>query len=118
MRRHPMFTAIAVLTLALGIGANSALFSFVNAVLLQPMPYPGSERLVRIWSSTANNPRATTALPDYREWRNRSRSFEEIGAYHAFAYNLTGLDRPERLQAARVTASVWSVLGIQPLMGR
>lgn len=118
VRRNPMFTAIAVLTLALGIGANSALFSFVHAVLLEPLPYPRSERLVRVWSSSANNPRGTTALPDYREWRNRSRSFEEIGAYHFIAYNLTGLDRPERLQATRVTASVWTVLGIQPLIGR
>src|SRR5262249_44734751 len=74
MRHHPGFATVAVLTLALGAGANSALFSLVNIVLIQPLPYPDSASLVRIWSSTANAPRAATAIPDYREWRARSHS--------------------------------------------
>jgi hypothetical protein len=85
---------------------------------MQPLPYPDVNSLVRIWSSTVNAPRAATATLDYREWRTRSRSFDEIGLYFFQIYNLTGNDRPERLQATRVTASLWAVLGIQPLIGR
>ena len=118
MRHHPGFAAVAVLTLALGAGANSALFSLVNIVLIQPLPYPDSASLVRIWSSTANAPRAATATPDYREWRARSRSFEELGLFAFQTYNFTGDERPERLQAARTTASLWTVLRIQPVIGR
>jgi putative ABC transport system permease protein len=118
MRHNPVFTTVAVLTLALGVGANSTLFSLVNIVLIQPLPYPDSQSLVRIWSSTANAPRAATATPDYKEWRGRSHSFEELGLFTSLTYNLTEGERPERIQAARVTASLWSVLRIQPLMGR
>ncbi len=118
MRQSPLFAAVAVLTLALGVGANSALFSLVNLVLIQPLPYPDASSLVRIWSSTANAPRAATATPDYREWRKRSRSFAEIGLYNFQTYDLTGDGRPEQLQAARITASLWAVLRIQPLIGR
>ena len=118
MRHHPGFAAVAVLTLALGAGANSALFSLVNIVLIQPLPYPDSASLVRIWSSTVNAPRAATATPDYREWRARSRSFEELGLFAFQTYNFTGDERPERLQAARTTASLWTVLRIQPVIGR
>src|ERR1043166_2885222 len=118
MRHNPVFATVAVLTLALGVGANSALFSLVNIVLIQPLPYPDSASLVRIWSSTANAPRAATATPDYREWRARSRSFEELGLFAFQTYNFTGDERPERLQAARTTASLWTVLRIQPVIGR
>jgi predicted permease len=117
-RQNPLFSAVAVLTLALGAGANSALFSLVNTVLIQPLPYRDSASLVRIWSTTANAPRAATATPDYREWRRRSHSFEELGLFSFQTYNLSEGEYPERLQAMRTTASVWSVLQVQPLIGR
>jgi predicted permease len=118
LAHNPTFTAIAVITLALGIGANTALFSVVNAVLIEPLPYPQADRLVRLWTSTKRAPRGSTSLPDYREWRQRNRTFEEMGAYSFASFNFTGAERPERLQGTRVTSSVWSVLRVQPLLGR
>jgi len=119
MRRAPGFTLVAALTLALGIGANTAMFSVVNAVLLRPLPYEDSDRLVRIWSTmaAAGVPRSPSALPDYREWRARNQTFSEMGAYFDGSYNLTGTERPERVQGMRVTASIWSTLGARPAIG-
>jgi putative ABC transport system permease protein len=119
LRRTPTFTLIAVTVLALGIGANTALFSVISGVLLRPLPYPDANRLVRIWSAmpAQGYPRSGTALPDYRTWRAANRSFEEMGASHNTVYNLTGVDPPERLLAARMTASMWQVLRPTPLLG-
>ncbi len=117
--RTPAFTSIAVTALALGIGANTALFSVVSAVLLRPLPYPDANRLVRIWTAmpTKGYPRSGSSLPDYRLWRSQTHAFEEMGASHRTTYNLTGIDRPERLLGARLTASMWAVLQPQPLIG-
>ena len=118
LRRAPGFTAVAVVTLALGIGANSALFSVVSSVLLRPLPFPQPERLVRVWAFVpATNLRRPPALPDYRELRERNGTFAALGAYNPQSYNATGSDRPELLPAFRVTASIWSVLRIEPLHG-
>jgi len=120
LRRNPGFTAVAALTLALGIGGNTAMFSVIHAVLLRPLPYPESERLVRVWTVFPSETvgRAASALPDYRAWRARNRTFAEMGAYHARQYNLTGVDRPDRLEGARLTAGIWSVLEVRPGLGR
>lgn len=118
LRHNPGFATVAVLTLALGMGANTALFSVVHAVVLRPLPYPDSERLVRIWSTTGGLwQRAASALPDYRTWRSESHTFVDIGAYHNTTRNVTGVGTPERLSSTRLTASLWSVLGIQPQLG-
>lgn len=119
LRRTPGFTSIAVTVLALGIGANAALFSVISAVLLRPLPYPDGNRLVRIWTAmpTKGYPRSGSSLPDFRAWRAENHSFEELGASHRTVYNLTGVDRPERLLGARLTASMWAVLQPQPLLG-
>ena len=120
LRRAPGFTIVAVTTLALGIGANTALFSVVSAVLLRPLPYPEPDRLVRVWTAQpeAGLPRSGTALPDYRAWRSGNRTFEDLGAFHFVTYNLTGADGPDVLPAVRMTASLWNVLGHRPLHGR
>lgn len=117
--RTPGFTCVAVLTLALGIGANTAMFSVVHAVLLQPLPFPESDRLVRIWSTMQAQgvPRGPSALPDYRVWRADNHTFLDMGAYLDRAYNLTAVDHPERLQGTRITASIWSVLRARPQLG-
>ena len=121
LRRAPGFTIVAVITLALGIGANTALFSVISAVLLRPLPYPDADRLVRVWTTQPPEngvPRIGSALPDYRVWRSENRTFDDLGAYHFVNYNVTGSDRPERLLATRITASLWPVLQHQPLHGR
>ena len=119
LRRTPAFTCVAVTVLALGIGANTALFSVISAVLLRPLPYAHADRLVRIWSAmpAQGYPRSGSSLPDYRAWRSANHSFEEMGASHNTIYNLTGAERPERLLATRMTASMWRVLRPEPLLG-
>src|SRR5262249_31956995 len=85
LRRTPVFSLVAIAVLALGIGANTALFSVVSAVLLRPLPYPDGDRLVRLWSTGQNHPlpRYGSALPDHRAWRSGNRTFEDIAAYAA-----------------------------------
>jgi putative ABC transport system permease protein len=119
LRRAPVFTAVATVTLALGIGANTALFSVVSGVLLRPLRFPEPDRLVRVWAyAPASSMRFSPSLPDYRELRDRNRTFDELGAYAPGSYSGTGMDRPELLPAVRVTASIWRVLGVAPLHGR
>ncbi len=119
-RRAPGFTVVAVITLALGIGANTALFSVISAVLLRPLPYPEADSLVRVWTSQPHIglPRSATALPDYRAWRDQNRTLTDVGAFHSVTYTVTGTDRPEVLAATRLTATMWSVLRRDPLYGR
>ena len=119
--KKPGFTAIAVLTLALGIGANTAIFSVVDAVLLRSLPYPDAERLVMLWSTMQAQgvPTSGSAMPDYREWRDRSQSFEALGGFYYGDFNLSGANRePARVQGAYVTANLFPVLGIAPALGR
>jgi putative ABC transport system permease protein len=118
--KAPSFTLIAVLTLALGIGANTAIFSVVNTVLLRPLPYPQPERLIRIWraaSSTGLNP-YNLSTPDYREFRDKCRSCEQMGAYYPGSVNLLGRDEPERIPGMKVTANLFPLLQAPPMFGR
>jgi putative ABC transport system permease protein len=126
LRRNPGLAAIGVLTLALGIGANTAIFSVVSAVLLRPLPYPQADRLVLIWTTEPSRgaPISPTAAPDFREWRRQARGFAEMGAYALADLNLGGDaggaagQEPERVQAARVSASLFPTLGVRPARGR
>jgi putative ABC transport system permease protein len=118
LARSPAFAAIAVFTLTLGISATTTVFSVVHAVLLRPLPYSESDRLVAIWSSmpASGFPRSPSALPDYREWRATNHTFDELGAYHGVVFALTG-DRPERVTGSRLSASIWTVLRVPPHIG-
>ena len=118
LRKAPAFTAAAVLTLALGIGANSAIFSVVNAVLLRPLPYPDPDRLVVVWGTYPEFGRTATSLPDFRDWRASATSFAQMAARHGTIFNLTSAGEPVQLSADRVTANFFPTLGVQPALGR
>jgi putative ABC transport system permease protein len=120
LRKSPGFTAVATLTLALGIGANSAIFSVVNAVLLRPLPFKDPERLVRIWGKFEKEgiPKNWISEPELIDLNQMSESFEDIAAYQASGVNLTGNQDPVRVNAAFVNASLFPVLGINAKLGR
>ena len=111
LRRAPAFTAVAVLTLVLAIGANTAIFSAVSAVLLRPLPYPHAERLTAIWGTMSDAPRILLSYPDLLEYRARNRTFDDIGVIRTQSVNLTGGDRPDRLSGTFVTANLLRLLG-------
>jgi putative ABC transport system permease protein len=120
MAKKPGFTFVGVLALALGIGANTAIFSVVKAVLLSPLPYTNPERLVWIWET---NPGADikvedASMPNFNDWRTQSQSFEEMAAFTKWAATLTSDGEPERVPGSIVTSRFFSVLGVQPIMGR
>jgi putative ABC transport system permease protein len=120
LARNPGFASVAVLTLALGIGANSAVFSLVDAVLLRPLAYPEPERLVWLWESNpAQNLPVVAASPaNFADWREQSRSFEILAAWRDVNLTLTGVEIPERVAGARVFPELLAVLGARPALGR
>jgi putative ABC transport system permease protein len=120
LARSPGFTAVAVLTLALGIGANAAIFSVVNAVLLEPLPYRAPDRLVSIYSQFINQgfDHFWISPPEYLELREMAASFEDVGAYRNQAVNVSGRDRPLRVDATFATASTLTTLGVPAERGR
>jgi putative ABC transport system permease protein len=115
--RAPGFTAVALLTLALGIGANTAIFSVVNGVVLKPLPFAEPHRVIRI-HSTRHGDKAAVSAPDFLDWRRDSRSFESMAAYYDGTSNLTGRGDPVRLTVGRVTADFFRVLRAPALVGR
>ena len=121
LRRNPAFSTIALLTLALGIGANTAIFSLVNAWILKPLPYPEPDRLVYLWGTLARHPQARTDVSggDFEDWRAANHVFEELSAFkqYNFALNGTG-DGPAHVEAQRVTANFFRMLRVQPVIGR
>ena len=115
----PGFTAIALLALSLSIGANTAMFSVTSAVLLRPLPYRNADALVKVQTILLESGTAlVSSPPDFYEVRAGQRSFTGVGAYYDHAVVLTGRDQPERLQAAVVSADVFGVLGVSPVLGR
>jgi predicted permease len=122
LRRAPGFTAAAVLTLALGIGANTTMFGIINATLLQRLPFPEPERLAMLWqtSSQDRSSFSIVAMPNYQDWLERSRSFSAIGLQDSAGrgYSVTGQGEGERVPGLRVTASFFQVLGVPPMLGR
>src|SRR5262245_5687057 len=118
LRTHHGFTATAVLTLALGIGANSAVFSVVNAVLLRQLPFREPGRLVAVFSRMTDGDRHPFTLPDFIDFRDRRRTLEGIAAFGTWNPNLTGSGDPERLSGVRVSADLFEVLGVQAIAGR
>jgi putative ABC transport system permease protein len=118
LAKNPGFTFVAVLTLALGIGANTAIFSVVNAVLLRPLPYEGSHELVQLWGTLPQLDTAPVSPANFLDWRERNRSFVRIAAYTGQNFNLSGVQEPERIRAARVSADLVELLGARPALGR
>jgi predicted permease len=118
LRRDPGFTLVAVLTLGLGIGATTAMFSVVNGVLLQPLPYRQPERLVRIFETAAHFGTTSVAYLNFRDWQRASRWFEAMAGFRNEDLNLTGLGDPEYLRTEQVSADFFPVLGISPMLGR
>ena len=118
--KRPGFTVVAVLTLALGIGANTAIFSVVNAVLLRPLQFRDPDRLVIIWEDAGflGFPRNTPAPANYVDWKNQSQSFEDVAATVEQTFNLTGDGNPERVAAYAVTANFFPLFGVPPAVGR
>jgi predicted permease len=118
LAQSPGFSAIAILTLALGIGANTALFSVVNGVLLNPLPYPQPDRLVALYSRTSTFAQSSISYPNFLDWQRNNRSLASIAAYRSDDFNLTGAGEPERVRTEMISADFFSILGVTPLMGR
>jgi putative ABC transport system permease protein len=118
--KSPGFTLVTVLTLALGIGGNTAIFSIVNAVLIRPLPYPNADRIMVLNESSGPGQDYSVALPDYFDWRNDNTVFEHLAATHKESRNLSGIPGrdPERVSCASVTRNFFNILGIPPEMGR
>ena len=119
LAKRPGFALVAVLTLALGIGANTAIFTVVNAVLLRPLPFRDAERLVIVYETTQSVPRDYVSVPNLEDYRAGSRSFEGFATYVPQSVNLTGAGaEPERVVGAFVTSSFFPVVGVEPARGR
>ena len=120
MRKNPGFIAIAVFALALGVGANTAIFSVVNAILLHPINYENPDQLVMVWEKSAKRGfgQIPTSLPNFTDLRTDNKSLDDLGAFADSNFNLTGGDQPERVIGVRVTATLLSLVGIKPVHGR
>jgi putative ABC transport system permease protein len=118
--KDPSFTVVAVLTLALGIGANAAIFSVVNAVILRPLPYPQSDRLVTIWETEPSGPGGLfpNTGPDYVDWKAQNQVFDTMGAVFVASATLTGTSEPLQIQGFEVTPEILDLLGAGPALGR
>ncbi len=118
--KNPGFTAVAVLTLALGIGANTAIFSFVNAILLRPLPFKEPDRLVMVYTSYLANDshKNWVAAPTLDEWRKQGTALEELAARGFGGFVLTGKGQPENVPGSRLSANIFRLLGVQPMLGR
>ena len=118
--KNPGFTLIAVATLALGIGANSAMFSVVNTVLLKPFSFRNPEQLVVLWerSLKENLPRMVVSPPNFADWRNQNQVFQDVAAYRLQDFNVITNGDPEQVRGLRVSATMFSLLGVQPVLGR
>ena len=117
LRRSPGFAIAAVLTLALGIGANSAIFTVVHGVILRPLPYPDPDRLIGVVQQHKSFGVDVVTLPDYLQWRDEAKSLSALAGAWRITVNLTGVDEPERLGGAAVTSNLFRTLGVGPQLG-
>lgn len=122
LRKNPGFSVVAVLTLALGIGANTAIFSLVNATLLRPLSYPNPDQIVMVWGTNAGGfgwrGKSGFSAPNFLDYQQQNQAFAHLATFNGADFTLTGVDDPERIQGARVTAAFFGVLGVKPVIGR
>jgi predicted permease len=118
LRKNPSFTAVAVLTLALGIGANTALFSVVNGVLLNPLSFPQPDQLITLHESKPNFERGSISYPNFRDWQKDNRSLSALAVYRGYAFSLTGTGEAEQVNAEFVSSDFFPLLGVTPVLGR
>jgi predicted permease len=116
--RAPAFTLVAIVSLALGIGANTAIFSVVNGVLLNPLPYQEPDQLVALYTGMSDGSRATTSYPNFLDWAHDNNSLASLAMYRADSFSFTGLAESERIPAEMVSASFFPLLGVHPVLGR
>jgi predicted permease len=119
LRRNPGFAVVAILTLAIGIGANVVIFSVVNGILLKPLPFPDSRRVVTIWETDANRnvTRGTASAPEFLDWTGMEHVFQQLSAYRAVSFTITGGD-PEQVWGSQVSANFFRMLRVAPMIGR
>src|SRR5215510_16444361 len=113
--RNPAFTTVALLTLALGIGANTAIFSVVNAVLLRPLPFADAESIVWLWDTIPQLPTAPTSLPEFRDWKEQSQSFEHLAAFQSGSSFVDAGDGTEDVRVGIVTLEMFSLFHVNPI---
>jgi predicted permease len=118
LRKSPSFTTVTVLTLSLGIGANTAIFSVVNGVLLNPLPFHDASRIVSMFEATPNFPKGSISYPNFLDWRRDNRAFEAMAAYRSTDGSITGVGQPENVRAQGVSANFFPILGVNPILGR
>jgi hypothetical protein len=118
LRRSPGFTVVAVLTLALGIAGNTAIFSIVNDVLLNPLPFPQADRLVALHEGKPNFAQGSISYPNFLDWQKDNRVFSAMAVARRYAFNLTGRGDAERVSAEFVSADFFPLLGVHPVLGR
>lgn len=120
LRRSPTFALVAILTLAIGIGANVAIFSIVRGVLLRPLPYPHSDRIVILWETDQNRnvSRGVVSPAELLDWRDTNHSFVQLSGWRALFFNLTGSGEPEQMWGSQVTGNFFRLLGVAPMLGR
>ena len=118
--KRPSFTVIAVVTLALGIGANSCIFSAINALLLKPLPIPNQDRVMTIWDTNPSHgwDHNEVTMANYLDLRAQNQTFDPLALYRWWSANLTGLETPERIQGFLVTGNFFDAIGVKPMMGR
>jgi predicted permease len=116
--KSPGFAIVAVITLALGIGANTAIFSVVNGVLLNPLPFPDANRIVVLFQDKQNFPKGSISYPNFLDWQADNRSFESMAAYRWTSGDITGVAEPESVHGQRISASFFPILGVNPVLGR
>ncbi len=118
LRKAPVFALVAIVTLALGIGANTAIFSVVNGVLLNPLPYPQSNRIVCLFEKIPNFDNGSISYPNFLDWQKMNRTFSSLAAYRHKSFDLEGQAEPEHLQGEMVSAGFFEILGVHPVLGR
>jgi predicted permease len=118
LAKAPVFSLIAIFTLALGIGANTAIFSVVNGVLLKPLPFHDQDQLVSLFEEIPNFKNGSISYPNFKDWRRMNRTFAEMAAYRSTGFNLSGNGEPERMHGEMISAGFFRILGVNPLLGR